>query len=130
MEAEWRIYASVNWDIIGEDNGLSPGQRQAIIWTIDWNIVNWTLWNKLNWTFNMATIFFGPSVLSGTASVGVLIIIDSSLANYLHITKLHHSEFWRCSNVWIPQTSYKARPCNTRLGSVTAHGYFIEAETK
>ena len=25
--------ASVNWAIIGSDYGLSPGQRQAIVWT-------------------------------------------------------------------------------------------------
>ena len=30
-EAEWRIYASINYTIIGSDNGLSPGRRQAII---------------------------------------------------------------------------------------------------
>ena len=32
-EVEWRIYASVNCTIIDSDNGLSPGRRQAIIWT-------------------------------------------------------------------------------------------------
>ena len=30
-EAEWRIYASMNYGNIGSDNGLSPGRRQAII---------------------------------------------------------------------------------------------------
>ena len=52
--------------IIGSDNGLSPGRRQAIIWTnagilligtlgtkLKWNfnrnIVNWILGNKLQW---------------------------------------------------------------------------------
>ena len=30
---EWRIYASVNYTIIGSHNGLSPIRRQAIIWT-------------------------------------------------------------------------------------------------
>ena len=34
IEAEWRIYASLNWIIIGSDNGLSPVRRQAIIWNI------------------------------------------------------------------------------------------------
>ena len=29
--AEWRIYASLNWAIIGSDNGMSPVWRQAII---------------------------------------------------------------------------------------------------
>ena len=33
IEAELCIYASVNYAIIGSDNGLSPGRRQAIIWT-------------------------------------------------------------------------------------------------
>ena len=33
IEAEWRIYASVILTTIGSDNGLSPGRRQAIIWT-------------------------------------------------------------------------------------------------
>ena len=33
IEAEWRMYASLNWIIIGSDNGLSPVRRQAIIWT-------------------------------------------------------------------------------------------------
>ena len=33
IEAEWRIYVSLNWVIIGSDNGLSPDRRQATIWT-------------------------------------------------------------------------------------------------
>ena len=33
IEAEWRIYASATWDIIGSDNGLLPVRRKAIIWT-------------------------------------------------------------------------------------------------
>ena len=33
IEAEWRIYASVNYAIIDSDNGLSPDRHQAIIWT-------------------------------------------------------------------------------------------------
>ena len=33
-QAEWRIYALVIYrTIIGSDNGLLPGQCQAIIWT-------------------------------------------------------------------------------------------------
>ena len=35
IEVEWRISASVNQAIIGPDNGLSPGRRQAIIWWPD-----------------------------------------------------------------------------------------------
>ena len=32
---EWWTCASVNYAIIGSDNGLSPGRRQPIIWTND-----------------------------------------------------------------------------------------------
>ena len=39
--------------IIASDNGLSHGRRQANIWTnAGWNIVNWTLGNKLQWNLN------------------------------------------------------------------------------
>ena len=44
---------------IGSDNGLSPGWRQAIIWTnAAWNIVNWTLIDKLQWSFNRNSSIF------------------------------------------------------------------------
>ena len=36
IEAGWHKYASVDQTIIGSDNGFSPGQRQAIIWTNAW----------------------------------------------------------------------------------------------
>ena len=36
IEAEWRIYVSVNWVIIGLVDGLSPELRQAIIWANVW----------------------------------------------------------------------------------------------
>ena len=32
IETEWCIYTSVNYAIIGADNGLSPVWCQAIIW--------------------------------------------------------------------------------------------------
>ena len=38
--------------IIGSDNGLSPGRRQAIIWTNAIGIVNWNLRNKFQWNIN------------------------------------------------------------------------------
>ena len=31
IEAEWRIYESLNYDISGSDNGLSPVRRQAMV---------------------------------------------------------------------------------------------------
>ena len=38
--------------IIASDNGLSPGRRQAIIWTSAGILLIWTLRNKLQWNFN------------------------------------------------------------------------------
>ena len=42
-----------NLTIIGSDNGLAPtcSRQLAIIWTKCWNIVNWTLGNKLQGNF-------------------------------------------------------------------------------
>ena len=42
IEAEWRIYVS-KLTITGSDKGLSPGRRQAIIWTIDGILLIWPL---------------------------------------------------------------------------------------
>ena len=41
IEAEWRLYASVNYAIIGSDNGLSPVRWQPIIWTHDGLLSIW-----------------------------------------------------------------------------------------
>ena len=35
IEAGWGVYTSVNYTIIGSDNGLSPIRWQPIIWTND-----------------------------------------------------------------------------------------------
>ena len=43
--------------IIGSDNGLSPGRRQAIIWTNAGIIINWALKNKLRWNINRNLYF-------------------------------------------------------------------------
>ena len=45
--------------IPGSDNGLSPGRPQAIIWTMQcWNILYWTLRNKLQGKFNWNSNIF------------------------------------------------------------------------
>ena len=47
-----------NLTIIGSDNGLSPGRRQAIIWTSAGILLFWTLGNKLQWNFNRNSNIF------------------------------------------------------------------------
>ena len=49
FEAEWRIYVG-KLTIIGSDNGLSPGRRQAIIWTNAGIFLNPTLWTNFSET--------------------------------------------------------------------------------
>ena len=48
--------------IIGSDNGLSPGWRQAIIWSsepmLEYYIVNSKLRNKLQWNLNRNSYIF------------------------------------------------------------------------
>ena len=43
---------------IGSDNGLSPIQCQALYLNQCWEIVYWTLRNKLQWNFNQNTKLF------------------------------------------------------------------------
>ena len=50
--AEWRIYASVKYAIIGSDNGLSLVRRQVIIWTTDGLLSVGPLGNKHQWNLN------------------------------------------------------------------------------
>ena len=44
--------------IICSDNGMSHGRRQAIYLNQRWNIVNWTLKNKLQWNLNRNSNIF------------------------------------------------------------------------
>ena len=39
--------------IIGSDNGLSPGQRQAIVWTNAKILFIEPIWNKRQWNIDV-----------------------------------------------------------------------------
>ena len=52
IETEWRIYAFVNWAIIGSDNALSLIGHPAIIWTNDV-----LLGKRFQWNLNKNTLF-------------------------------------------------------------------------
>ena len=47
--------------IIGSDNGLSPGQHQAIVWTNAETLLNRTRRNKLLWNFDQNSYIFRVS---------------------------------------------------------------------
>ena len=84
--------------IIGSDNGLSPGRRQAIIWTREWwNIVNWTLRNKLQWNFiRNSNIFIQQNALENVVcemasiclGLNVLIPITYQASKFLNFVNL------------------------------------------
>ena len=48
IEAEWSIYASVNLSYLVDDNGLSPGRRQTIIWTNNVILLIWSFGTKFS----------------------------------------------------------------------------------
>ena len=52
------IYATLHWATNGSDNGLSPVQLQAIIWTNYLLIVNWALANISQWNLNKTKTIF------------------------------------------------------------------------
>ena len=72
IEAEWRIYASMNYDNIGSDDGLSPGRCQAIIWA---NIC----------LFSIRTL--------GTNFCEILIVIQIFSLKKVHV-KIFHAKWW------------------------------------
>ena len=55
IEAGWRIYASVNYAIIGSDICLTPVRRQAIIWT---NVYILLIGNKYQWNSDQEAMVF------------------------------------------------------------------------
>ena len=52
-----RIYASVNWVNIGSDNVMSPGRREAFIWTSVGILLIWTLGINFNRILSKIHIF-------------------------------------------------------------------------
>ena len=57
IEAEWCIYAWMNYGKIGSDIGLRPGRRQAIFWTSAGLLSIGTL-GKLQWLSNRNSNIF------------------------------------------------------------------------
>ena len=108
--------------IIGWDNGLSPGRRQAICCHYlnqCWNIVNWTPGNKIQWNFNQNSYIFiqgsafkngvwkMAAILSWPWCVNVNIVVMACICRILwplsgdviwhHITYISWSIFIQCA---------------------------------
>ena len=86
---------------IGSDNGLSPGQRQAIIWTIAGILL---IGNKLQWDFNRNSNIFiqenaFENVVCEMASIclGLNVLRPSDLHNVISYTGKLASVYWNSS---------------------------------
>ena len=75
--------------IIASDNGLSPGQCQAIIWN---NAVNWILRNKLQWNFDEnSDIFFQENALESVVRKMAAILSQPQCVNIsVQNVKIHN----------------------------------------
>ena len=82
--------------IIDSDNGMSPGRRQAIIWTKCWNTVNWTLSNKLQWNLNRNSHIF----IQENAFENVVCEIASMLSRSQCVKVLSHGCYFWCHIIY------------------------------
>ena len=70
--------------IIGSDNGLSPGRRQAIIWTNAKILLYWTLRNKLQWNLNQnSNIFIKENAFESVVCETVAILSQPQYGKYM-----------------------------------------------
>ena len=82
--------------IIGSDNGLSPGRRQAIIWTnVGILLIGPLIWNKLQW--NILKCIWNCRQKIGGHFPGLNVLIHWGLVTYKNIyiclSELGHSGF-------------------------------------
>ena len=85
-----------NLTIIGPDNGLSPGQRQAIIWTNAGILLIGTPRNKLQWNFNRySNIFIQENAFENIVCEMVSILSRPQCDN----TKQLWNQLWAGSEV-------------------------------
>ena len=79
--------------IIGSDNDLSPGRRSSHYLNQCWNIVNWTLRNKLQWNLSRnSNIFFQKNALENVVCV---IASISSRPQWVNNTWCVRLVYWR-----------------------------------
>ena len=109
--------------IIGSDNGLSPGRRQAITW-----IVNWTPRNKLQWNVNRNSYIF----IQGNPFENVVWKMAAILSRP-QCVNVQHSILFILPLLWKPQVAdvhygtrhlvwqvrgSQYRRCRLRMGSI------------
>ena len=93
--------------MIGSDNGLSPGRRQAIIWTIAWILLTWTLGTNFSeilieiHTFSFKKIYLKMSSakwLPFYLGLNVLPFKLTHMGNYKIIERIAHVNTHKCTS--------------------------------
>ena len=92
-----------NLTIIGSDNGLSPGRRQAIICT---NIINWTLGNKFQWNFSRNyNIFIQEKVFESVVCKMAAILTRPQCVNTIKKSRCYHHHCFRLTTLANTETT-------------------------
>ena len=79
---------------IGSDNGLSPGRRQAIIWTNATNIIKLNLRNKLQWNLKRNSyIFIQENAFENVVCEMAAILSRPQCVNKISLKWLHWNVF-------------------------------------
>ena len=101
-----------NLTIIGPDNGLSPGRRQAITWTNAGILLIGPL--GTNWKFNRnSNIFIHENAIESVVCEMAAILSWPVLiwSNWVIMAKI----CWKCTQAIGPQPLYENQPQNTAL---------------
>ena len=105
--------------ITGSDNGLSPVPASSHYLNQWWNIVNWTLRNKLQWDFNQNSyIFIQEKVFENVVCEIAAILsrpqcVDCSIRKMIFVSECEFgplfTSIWNCLNVCIVCIDYTLR---------------------
>ena len=92
--------------IIGSDTGLSPGRRQAIIWT-NAGIFYWTLRNKLQWNSNRnSSIFIEENIFENVVCEMLSISSRSRCVNSLGYVGTYQFVDWTTDFIYLHQIQW------------------------
>ena len=96
--------------IIGSDNGLSPGRRQAIICKQCSNIVNWALMSKLQLNFNRYSNIFSEENTSENVVyiIGMFENDPRNVANERAPKVICHVQSWKKQSVLTFNKNYRS----------------------
>ena len=105
-----------NLTIIGSDNGLSPGRRQAIIWTNAGILLIGPLGTNFQWNFNQnSNIFIKENVFASViCEMASILFRPQSVKCISCLQEL----FWHCINQWCTYNEEELETINFIMKSI------------